>query len=81
MSTKKERALRGVLYVGHIPPGFCEPQMKKYFAQFGTITRLRLSRSKRTGGVQEAINTLFCRSQERCHTVVLQGVRNISDAP
>jgi len=37
----------GVIYVGHIPRGFYEPQMRKYFSQFGQITRLKLSRSKR----------------------------------
>jgi nucleolar protein 15 len=39
----------GVVYIGHIPRGFFEPQMKKYFSQFGDITRLKVSRSKRTG--------------------------------
>lgn len=39
----------GVIYVGHIPRGFYEPQMSKYFSQFGKVTRLKLSRSKRTG--------------------------------
>jgi len=39
----------GVVYIGHIPRGFFEPQMKKYFSQFGTVKRLKLSRSKRTG--------------------------------
>ena len=29
---------------------------------------------------QEAENSLFCPSQEKFHTAVLQGVRNISDA-
>jgi nucleolar protein 15 len=38
---------RGVIYVGHIPDGFAEPQMKKFFGQFGKVTRLRLSRSKK----------------------------------
>lgn len=32
-----------------IPHGFYEPQMKRYFAQFGKITKLRLSRNKKTG--------------------------------
>lgn len=32
-----------------IPHGFFEPQMKKYFSQFGTVRRLRLSRNKKTG--------------------------------
>ena len=37
----------GVIYVGHIPRGFYEPQMSKYFSQFGKVNRLKLSRSKR----------------------------------
>lgn len=32
-----------------IPHGFYEQQMREYFSQFGTITKLRLSRNKRTG--------------------------------
>ncbi|KAK7093116.1 MKI67 FHA domain-interacting nucleolar phosphoprotein-like [Littorina saxatilis] len=40
---------RGVVYLGHIPLGFYEPDMKKFFGQFGRVTRLRLSRSKKTG--------------------------------
>lgn len=39
----------GVVYVGRIPHGFFEPQMKRYFNQFGTVLRLRLSRNKKTG--------------------------------
>ena len=39
----------GVLYVGRIPHGFYEHEMRQYFSQFGNILRLRLSRSKRTG--------------------------------
>lgn len=39
---------RGVIYLGHIPDGFAEPQMRKFFYQFGKVTRLRISRSKRT---------------------------------
>ncbi|EAT87828.2 hypothetical protein SNOG_05437 [Parastagonospora nodorum SN15] len=39
----------GVVYVGRVPRGFFEPQMKKYFSQFGRVTRLRLSRNKKTG--------------------------------
>ncbi|KAH8024436.1 hypothetical protein HPB51_022945 [Rhipicephalus microplus] len=41
---------RGVVYVSHIPHGFYEEEMKKYFSQFGTVTKLRLSRSGKTGG-------------------------------
>ncbi|XP_033733213.1 MKI67 FHA domain-interacting nucleolar phosphoprotein-like [Pecten maximus] len=43
------KAPRGVIYLGHIPRGFYEPQMKSFFQQFGSVTRLKLSRSKKTG--------------------------------
>ncbi|KAI9023284.1 hypothetical protein DFJ74DRAFT_605955, partial [Hyaloraphidium curvatum] len=39
----------GVIYLGRIPHGFYEEQMKEYFAQFGEITHIRLSRNKKTG--------------------------------
>jgi RNA recognition motif-containing protein len=45
---KEPKEPRGVIYVGHIPEGFAEPQMKKFFGQFGRVTRLRISRSKKT---------------------------------
>ncbi|KAI3389716.1 hypothetical protein SNEBB_008128 [Seison nebaliae] len=40
---------RGVLYIGHLPPTFTEKAIYEYFSQFGTITRLRVSRSKISG--------------------------------
>ncbi|KAJ4326697.1 nucleolar protein [Fusarium piperis] len=39
----------GVIYIGRIPHGFYEHEMKQYFEQFGTILALRLSRNKKTG--------------------------------
>ncbi|GJP87862.1 hypothetical protein CBS63078_5317 [Aspergillus niger] len=39
----------GTVYVGRIPHGFYEHQMRAYFSQFGDITRLRLSRNRITG--------------------------------
>lgn len=39
----------GVVYVGRIPHGFYEHEMRKYFSQFGDISRLRLSRSLKSG--------------------------------
>ncbi|KAI0300765.1 hypothetical protein BC826DRAFT_618853 [Russula brevipes] len=39
----------GVVYLGRIPHGFFEDQLRAYFSQFGDISRLRLSRNKRTG--------------------------------
>jgi len=40
---------RGVIYISHIPHGFYEKQMREFFGQFGTVTNLRLGRSKKTG--------------------------------
>ena len=39
----------GVIYLGHIPHGFYEKQMKSFFGQFGEVSKLRLSRNKKTG--------------------------------
>ncbi|XP_003218165.1 MKI67 FHA domain-interacting nucleolar phosphoprotein [Anolis carolinensis] len=47
---KADKQTPGVIYVGHLPRGLYEPQLREYFSQFGTVTRLRLSRSKKTGG-------------------------------
>jgi len=40
---------RGIVYLSHIPHGFYETQMKDFFSQFGTVTNLRLGRSKKSG--------------------------------
>ncbi|XP_049634431.1 MKI67 FHA domain-interacting nucleolar phosphoprotein-like [Suncus etruscus] len=39
----------GVIYVGHLPPTLYETQILAYFSQFGTVTKLRLSRTTKTG--------------------------------
>ena len=38
-----------VIYIGHVPDGFFEDQMRGFFGQFGEVTNLRISRSKKTG--------------------------------
>jgi nucleolar protein 15 len=38
-----------LIFYSRVPHGFFEPQMKKYFSQFGRVLRLRLSRNKKTG--------------------------------
>ncbi|CUS08412.1 unnamed protein product [Tuber aestivum] len=43
------KSIPGIIYLGRIPHGFYEHEMRSYFSQFGEITRLRLSRNKRTG--------------------------------
>jgi nucleolar protein 15 len=37
------------IYLGRIPHGFYEDQLRSYFSQFGTLNHVRLSRNKRTG--------------------------------
>ena len=46
---KGKKPKKGVIYLGHIPHGFYEDQMRSFFSQFGEVTRLRLSRNKKTG--------------------------------
>lgn len=41
-------AARGVLYIGHLPKGFNESELKQFFSQFGEVTKLRVSRSVKT---------------------------------
>lgn len=53
-STEKEEPANksgknGVVYVGRIPHGFYETEMRKYFSQFGNIKNIRISRNKRSG--------------------------------
>lgn len=37
-----------IIYLGHIPDGFFEKEMKKYFAQYGKVLRVKLFRSPKT---------------------------------
>lgn len=39
---------RGVLYIGHLPHGFYEKELRGFFSQFGTVLRVRVARSKKT---------------------------------
>eukprot|EP00516_Mucochytrium_quahogii_P007505 CAMPEP_0203746584 /NCGR_PEP_ID=MMETSP0098-20131031/1984_1 /ASSEMBLY_ACC=CAM_ASM_000208 /TAXON_ID=96639 /ORGANISM=" , Strain NY0313808BC1" /LENGTH=178 /DNA_ID=CAMNT_0050634737 /DNA_START=33 /DNA_END=566 /DNA_ORIENTATION=- len=57
----------GVVYLGHIPHGFYEEQMKGFFSQFGNVKQLRLSRSKKKRGNQKdtpSFNLSLRRSQK-----------------
>ena len=38
------------IYLGHVPPGFGEAEMRKFFMQFGDVSKLKLFRSKKTKG-------------------------------
>ena len=39
----------GIVYVGHVPHGFYEGQLRGYLTQFGDLRHVYLSRSRRTG--------------------------------
>ena len=41
-----------IIYLGHLPNGFYEPQLKKFFMQFGIVRKLKLFRSPKTGGTR-----------------------------
>lgn len=38
----------GILHIGHLPKGFNEPELKKFFSQYGDIKKLRVARSQKT---------------------------------
>lgn len=40
---------RGCVYIGHLPHGFFEEEVRGYFSQFGKVTKVRLSRAKKSG--------------------------------
>ncbi|KAI0130869.1 hypothetical protein F4814DRAFT_404033 [Daldinia grandis] len=48
-STSSGDGERAVVYVGRLPHGFYEHEMRSYFSQFGKIEKLRMSRNKKTG--------------------------------
>lgn len=45
---KINKSIRGVIYIGHIPHGFYEEQMRQYFKQFGRVCNVIVCRSKKT---------------------------------
>ena len=45
----KTQPSTGVIYVGHLPWGFIDSTLKKYFSQFGNITRIISPKSSKTG--------------------------------
>ncbi|KAF2833854.1 RNA-binding domain-containing protein, partial [Ophiobolus disseminans] len=68
--TALEKALKssksnepGVVYIGRVPRGFFEAEMKKYFSQFGRVNRVRLSRNKQTGASKHYAFVEFASSE------------------
>lgn len=52
-----------MVYLGHIPHGFFEDEMRGFLSQFGDITRLRMSRSKKVGSSHSFLS--FFNSHDR----------------
>lgn len=48
-NVKRSKTEHGFMYIGHIPHGFYEEEMKAYFSQFGRVVKIRLARSIQTG--------------------------------
>ncbi|CAO3696133.1 unnamed protein product [Rhizopus stolonifer] len=47
---KTKRTLKGgIIYLGRIPHGFYEHEMRGYFKQFGRVLKVRVVRSRKTG--------------------------------
>ncbi|TFK95950.1 hypothetical protein BDV98DRAFT_516674 [Pterulicium gracile] len=46
---KLTKPYKGVICIGRLPHGFYEDQLRAYFSQFGEVSRLRVSRNKKTG--------------------------------
>lgn len=38
----------GVVYIGHLPHGFYEAELKGYFSQYGEVLGVKVARSKKT---------------------------------
>lgn len=45
----KAEQSRGLIYIGHLPHGFYEDEIQKYFTQFGKITNVKVCRSRKNG--------------------------------
>lgn len=41
----KTNVPRGVVYLGHVPHGFYEDEMRQFFSQFGKVTNINIPRS------------------------------------
>nr|ODO02597.1 nucleolar protein 15 [Cryptococcus depauperatus CBS 7855] len=65
---------KGTLFLGRIPHGFYEDQMKEYFSQFGDVTRIRLARNRKTGASKHYAYIEM--SSESVATIVAETMNN-----
>ncbi|KAJ1025024.1 hypothetical protein NDA18_004310 [Ustilago nuda] len=78
-SSKGASTTPGVLYIGRLPKGFFEKQLKSYLSQFGHVSRLRVSRNKKTGASKHYAFVEFADKdvaqivQETMHNYLIDG--------
>jgi nucleolar protein 15 len=73
----KDKEETGVIYIGRLPHGFYEHEMKNYFSQFGPIRNLRVSRNKKTG---RAKHFAFVEFQEASTAEIVAKTMDVSRA-
>ncbi len=56
---------KGIVYVGHLPKGFNEQELKKFFEQFGQVPKIRVSRSKKVP-YNYVLNSIDCQVPRLC---------------
>ena len=52
LQCQRESDGHAVVYVGHLPQGFNEEELRGFFSQFGDITNLRVARSKKASFIR-----------------------------
>ena len=53
VAKKESGAASSVIYIGHLPRGFEEHELRQLLKQFGKVVKLRLVRSKRPGNASK----------------------------
>eukprot|EP00825_Cyclidium_porcatum_P037107 TRINITY_DN4032_c0_g1_i2.p1 TRINITY_DN4032_c0_g1~~TRINITY_DN4032_c0_g1_i2.p1 ORF type:complete len:351 (+),score=122.93 TRINITY_DN4032_c0_g1_i2:177-1229(+) len=48
----KAEEMKKIIYIGHLPYGLEEEELKKYFGQYGNITNIMVVRSKKTARIK-----------------------------
>lgn len=55
----KSKFHRGVIYLGHVPHGFYEEEMRQFFSQFGKVTNINIPRSN-VSRLHECLTSFEC---------------------
>ena len=57
--------MQGVIYLGHLPKGFEEQEIREYFTQFGSVKRVKVGRSMKV----LAPLVMFLSRYRECHVL------------